>query len=339
MRVTLQHLPPDTKVRAEVPGNDLAEATAPSAHEILKRLGALPSRELVDDLLWEGPLTFDDVVTRRRSQEITDSAEKMQKNYAHSVVIAERTFKNFSWKFLAQAKGLSAMGVIPIHPSEIEYRFNRLSFQLIDPTKSQSAHPEFDTHEMSVRIPVPLVTGTFNYADFVHEAIHGIAGRHVMEFTCTEGAKSDLPERIVGRTGLHFDIPLPDGWSSHFEWLDEGIVEHLTEYFVPALKVYREARRFEVDIVKALTNPKGFYKIPLTALTKAFFANFEPSAEPGLRYPQWSDLNDTFPIAQLNKMDKLVDLFGEERVARLIASRNICKASIAELERVVRAMD
>jgi hypothetical protein len=93
-----------------------------------------------------------------------------------------------------------------------------------------------------------------------------------------------------------------------------------------------------VDIVKALTNPKGFYKIPLRALTAPFCANFDSSAEPGLRYPQWSDLNDTFPIAHLNKLDKLVDEFGEEKVAKLVASRNICKASLTELERVITKM-
>jgi hypothetical protein len=338
MNISIRHLPPETKIQAETPSNDLAEATAPSAHEILKRLRALPSRELVDELLDEGSITLDDLLARHGNQRTTRGVESMRENYATSIATADKTFRDFSWKFLAQAKALSGAGIIPIPSDEIESRFKRLSFELIDPIKSQSASPEFETHEMNIRIPVPLTTGSFNYADFVHEAIHGIAGRHVMEFSCTEGAKAENVERTVARTGLHFDIPLPDGWSRHFEWLDEGIVEHLTEHFVPRLKVHREARRFEVDIVKALTNPKGFYKIPLQALTTAYFANFDPTADPGLRYPQWSDLNDTFPIAHLNKIDTLVARFDEERVARLVASRNICKASLVELERVVEGM-
>jgi hypothetical protein len=338
MYVTLRHLPPDTKIKPENPSNDRAEATAPSAHEIIKRLRALQSRDLVDELLCDGTLTFDDVVTRYGNEETTRTVEAMRRNYANSIATAEKVFKDFSWRFLAQAKALSAMGTISIPHEEIETRFRRLSFELIDPIKSKSPHPEFDTHDMSVRIPVPLVTGKFNYADFVHEAIHGISGRHVVSFVCDEGAKAETMERAVSRTGLHFDIPLRDGWSRRFEWLDEGIVEHLTEHFVPHLKVHREARRFEVDIVKALTNPRGFYRIPLSVLTAAFFANFEPSAEPGLRYPQWSDLNDTFPIAHLNKIDKLIGTFDEEVVAQLVASRNICKASVAELERVVNSM-
>ena len=338
MSISLRHLPPDTTIKPETPSNDLAEATAPSAHEILKRLRALPSRELVDEILYEGSLTLDDLVARRGNERTTRTVEAMRLNYANSITAADTIFRDFSWRFLAQAKALSGMGIIPISSDEIESRFKRLSFELIDPIKSRTACPEFDTHERIVRIPVPMVTGKFNYADFVHECIHGIAGRHVMEFRCTEGAKAESVERTVSRTGLHFDIPLPDGWSRHFEWLDEGIVEHLTEHFVPTLKVHREARRYEVDLVKALTNPKGFYKIPLPALTAAFFANFDPSAEPGLRYPQWSDLNDIFPIAQLNKIDALVASFGEEKIARLAASRNICKASFDELERVVEGM-
>ena len=335
MSISLRHLPPETMIKAEAPSTDLAEATAPSAHEILKRLRALPSREIVDELLYEGSITLDDLVARNGNARTTETVESIRANYAHSIATATKTFRDFSWRFIAQAKALSGIGILPISAEEIELRFTQLSFELIDPIKSKSASAEFDTHERIVRIPIPLITGEFNYADFVHECIHGIAGRHVMEFRCSEGAKAESVERTVGRTGLHFDIPLPDGWSRHFEWLDEGIVEHLTEYFVPTLKVHREARRYEVDLVKALTNPKGFYKIPLPALTAAFFANFDPSAELGLRYPQWSDLNDTFAIAHLNKIDNLVQEFGEEKVAKLVASRNICKASLTELERVI----
>jgi hypothetical protein len=338
MSISLRHLPPETTIKGEAPSSDLAEATAPSAHEILKRLRALPSREIVDDLLYEGSITLDDLVARNGNARTTETIESMRANYANSIATANKTFRDFSWRFLAQAKALSGTGILPISAEQIEVRFRQLSFELIDPIKSQSPSPEFDTHERIVRIPIPLTTGDFNYADFVHEAIHGIAGRHVMELSCTEGAKAESVERTVGRTGLHFDIPLPDGWSRHFEWLDEGIVEHLTEHFVPHLKVHREARRFEVDIVRTLTNPKGFYKIPLRALTAAFFANFDPSAEPGLRYPQWSDLNDIFPIGHLNKIDKMVEKFGEEKVAKLVASRNMCKASLVELERVMEGM-
>jgi hypothetical protein len=338
MSISLRHLPPETTIKAEAPSTDLAEATAPSAHEILKRLRALPSREIVDELLYDGPITLDDLVARNGNARTTQTLEAMRANYANAVATANKTFRDFSWRFLAQAKALSGIGVLPISAEETEVRFSQLSFELFDPIKSKCASAEFDTHERIVRIPIPLMTGEFNYADFVHEAIHGIAGRHVMEFSCTEGAKAESVERTVGRTGLHFNIPLPDGWSRPFEWLDEGIVEHLTEHFVPHLKKHREARRFEVDIVKALTNPKGFYKIPLRALTAPFFANFDPSAEPGLRYPQWSDLNDTFAVTHLNKIDKLVDEFGEEKVAKLVASRNICKASLVELERVVEGM-
>lgn len=310
-------------MKAEAPSSDLAEATAPSAHEILKRLRALPSRDIVDDLLYDSSITLDDLIARHGNALTTETVESIRANYANSVATAKTIFRDFSWRFLAQAKALSGSGILPISGEEIELRFSQLSFELIDPIKSQSPSPEFDTHERIVRIPVPMITGTFNYADFVHECIHGIAGRHVMEVRCTEGAKAESVERTVSRTGLHFDIPLPDGWSGHFEWLDEGIVEHLTEHFVPHLKKHREARSFEVDIVKALTNPKGFYKIPLRALTAPFFANFHPSAEPGLRYPQWSDLNDTFAIAHLKKIDNLVDEFGEEKVAKVVASRNI----------------
>lgn len=337
MRIAVRHIDPNLKIGSESPPNDLADAIPPLRGAILKSLRESGSSELVAELLDQGVLKLHDFTTPHVNHRLANTAEVIRANYAHSIAMAERTFQEFSRKFLAQAKVLARSGTLTISSDEIDRRYKRISFQLVDPIKSGYQDPEFDDHEFAIRIPIPILTGEFKYSDFAHEAIHGLAGRNVVEFTVPNGARPSETGRLASRKGLRFNVPMPDGGNDLFEWLDEGLVEYLTSFFVPSLQRQREAYPHEVSIIKTLTNPKGCYRVPLEKLTAAYFADFDFRAEPGHRYPEWRDLNSVFPIQQINKINLLIETYGAERIAPLLAQRNVFKAPRAVLDKILES--
>lgn len=335
MRIAVRHIDPNFKIGSDSPPSDLADAIPPHRGAILKSLRESGSSELVAELLDQGVLKLHDFTTPHVNHRLANTAEVIRANYAHGVAIAERTFQEFSRKFLAQAKVLARSGTLAITSDEVERRYKRISLQLVDPIKSGYQDPEFDDHEFAIRIPIPILTGEFKYSDFVHEAIHGLAGRNVVEFTVSNGGGAAEKGRLASRKGLRFNIPMPEGGNDLFEWLDEGLVEYLTSLFVPSLQKRREAYPDEVSIIKTLTNPKGCYRVPFEKLTAAYFADFQYSAAQGDRYPQWRELNSVLPIQQLNKINALIETYGVERVAPLLGQRNVFKASRPILEGVL----
>ena len=158
-----------------------------------------------------------------------------------------------------------------------------------------------------------------------------MAGRQAARVGFWERNKITYEDQYVLRGGLRFDLPTSTNDKTYFNWLNEGLVEHLTELFVPEEKRTEVAYEDEVNIVRALTAPAGLYRIPLQSLTAAYFANYDPNAEPGLRFPEWHDLTRVFPTRQILKIDRLIERDGAEATAHLITSQNIFALSEQEL--------
>ena len=274
------------------------------------------------------PLDFG---SNRINHRLSQTAEIFRSNYETALGEAEQTFRDFSRRFLIQAKCLCWDKTVALSPEEIENRFLSLKTELIDPIRAGSDDPVYDDLTFTIRIPVPVFGGSFSYADFVHEALHGIAGRHAALVEFHSRNKNIFEEMCVLRGGLRFEIPSAVEDKAYFNWLNEGLVEHLTDFFVPEDERTEVAYEDEVNIIRALTAPQGLYRIPLQTLTAAYFANFDPTAESGLRFPEWHDLTRVFPVQQMHKISRLIDRDGAEATVELLTSQNLFALSDEEL--------
>ena len=331
MQVKVTHVAPRTPIEREDYATDLASPSAPASRDIAKRLRDCGNCKLGEELLLIGALEPIDFGSSRINQRLSRTAEILHANYETALEEAEQTFRDFSRRFLIQAKCLTWDRTIPLSPEEIESRFLALKTELIDPIKTGSEDPLYDDLTLTIRMPVPVIGGTFSYADFVHEALHGIAGRHaaLVEFNLRN--KIDHEEMCVLRGGLQFEIPHSVQNRTFFNWLNEGLVEYLTELFVPEEQRTEVAYEDEVNIIRALTAPQGLYRIPLETLTAAYFANYDPTAESGLRFPEWHDLTRVFPVQQMHKIANLIDRDGTEATVELLTSQNLFAIPAEEL--------
>jgi hypothetical protein len=331
MQIKAIPIPPRTRIERETVATDLAAASAPASHEMAKLLRDCRSSKIAEELLTRGDLQPLDFGSTRINHRLSQAAELFCAHYETALQEAEQTFRDFSRRFLIQAKGLTWDRTIALSPDEVESRFLSLKTELVDPIKAGSEDALFDALTLTIRIPVPVMDGTFSYADFVHEALHGISGRHAAQVEFHKRNKETFEEKCVLRSGLRFDIPNSDEDHVFFHWLNEGLVEYLTELFVPENKRTEVAYEDEVNIIRALTEPNGRYKIPLQTLTAAFFANHDPAVEHGLRFPEWHDLTRIFPVRQMHKISHLIERDGAEATVELINSENLFALSEEDL--------
>ena len=331
MQIKVTHVAPRTPIEREDSATDLASASAPESRDIAKRLRDCGNSKLGDELIRIGALEPLDFGSNRINHRLSQTAEIFRSNYETALGEAEQTFRDFSRRFLIQAKCLCWDKTVALSPEEIENRFLSLKTELIDPIRAGSDDPVYDDLTFTIRIPVPVFGGSFSYADFVHEALHGIAGRHAALVEFHSRNKNIFEEMCVLRGGLRFEIPSAVEDKAYFNWLNEGLVEHLTDFFVPEDERTEVAYEDEVNIIRALTAPQGLYRIPLQTLTAAYFANFDPTAESGLRFPEWHDLTRVFPVQQMHKISRLIDRDGAEATVELLTSQNLFALSDEEL--------
>jgi predicted house-cleaning noncanonical NTP pyrophosphatase (MazG superfamily) len=288
---------------------------------------------LSQELVYAGNLDLKDLRLHKINRRLAETAQSMHTNYQEAINTSEQVFREFSKKFLIQAKALTWTGLIPLAPDALEARFKKLSIQLIDPIRSGSTDPEFDFFALTIRIPIPVIGGTFSYTDFVHEALHGIAGRHTAHVILRDdGQLTDTATEVI-RSGLRFTLPHMQKDRDLFEWLNEGLVEHLVSFFVAEENQENLAYVDEVDIIRALTAPEGLYRIPLGALTAAYFAHYDPSVPVGIRYPEWHDLTQVFPTREMAKISRLIEQHGAEETLEILTSQNIFDRREAKLSR------
>lgn len=323
MQLVVSPIAPNLKISNDTPISDLGTLTPPETTDIVRRLRQSAGTRLSEALVHTGTLDNKDLRLHKINRRLAETAQSMRTNYQEALITAEQVFRDFSKRFLMQAKALTWTGTIPLSPNVIEERFRRLSIKLIDPIRTGSTDPEFDHESLTIRIPVPVIEGTFSYTDFVHEALHGIAGRNAANVTVRCNGKATDTTTEVVRSGLRFLIPNLQRDRDLFEWLNEGLVEHLVGFFVPVEKQDSSAYCDEVDIIRALTAPDGLYKIPLNLLTAAYFAHYDPTMPVGIRYPEWHDLTRIFPTSEMAKISALIAARGTEATLHILASRNI----------------
>jgi hypothetical protein len=335
MAIAVRHIDPNSKTTVGDCRAALADMRAPSKKAILQSLRKNHSNELALELLEVSRLRARDIHSEVPNEQLDRLIEKVRRNYSRGVKVAEPVIADFYQRFVEQAKTFSKTGLIPLSPDEIDRRLKRLSFELVDPIKEGVTESEYMVSRFVIRIPVPVTTGRFLYADFAHEVLHGLAGRNVVSFSTAAQDRSAPQSTIACRAGLRFQVPMPQGVNDLFEWLDEGLVEYLTVKFEPHLQKRDEAYTSEVSIIKSLIDPNGYYRVPLSTLTAAYFADFDYRKQQGSRYPEWQQLNAAFPIHQITKINYLVETFGVDKVAPLLKQMNVFTASRAELSELL----
>ncbi len=323
MRLSITSLPPNTNFVNDSPVPDVAEAHLPETNKLIQRLRDTRGTPFSEQLVGTGALDLADLTFHRINRRLADAARILQHNHDSFVRKAPEIIQDYSERFLRKAEHLYWSNVIPIEPCTIRDRFKRLKICLLDSTKSGHIAPTFVPGCLTIMLPVPVLDGCLAYEDFVHEALHGISGRHAAKATF-QGVR-DLGTTITQtmRGGLCFAIPTLEGSCDRFSWFNEGVTEHLASLFIPECKQSNQAYMHEVDLVRTLVAPHGLYKIPLRAITAAYFADFNPTAEPTLRYPEWSDLNSVLPIAELLKISRLIECRGIYETLCIVSSRNI----------------
>lgn len=331
MQIVIAPTTPDVRITHDKTPADITPLTAPETSEIVRRLRQSAGMRLTQELVYAGALDYKDLRLHKINRRLAETAQTIHTNYQEALTSSEQVFSAFSKKFLIQAKALTWTGIIPLSPDILEERFRKLSIQLIDPIRSGSSDPEFDHYELTIRLPIPVIGGTFSYTDFVHEALHGIAGRHTAKVMLRNDKKSFDTTTEVLRSGLRFTIPGLERDFDPFEWLNEGLVEHLVSLIVPEEEQDTAAYIDEVDIIRALTAPHGMYKIPLTTLTAAYFAHYDQTSPVGLRYPEWHDLTRVFPTSEMLKISRLIATRGAEDTLTVVTSKNIFDIRESEL--------
>lgn len=323
MPITVRHLGPITSppVRPPIDG-DLAQVRTPPRDEILRALRTGGAENgLRGALITAGMIRPRDLECGRGFNRYLEGAiHEIQANYRRSIHRAPDIMSSFQNRFLARALELAGTDVIPIPRDEIRRRFERLAFTLVDPIKTRVTEPEFDDSTLTLRIPVPILDGVLSFDDFAHEALHGLAGEDIVQAIVSHDDSHSTQKTRACRRGLYFDVPMPDGRNLLFKWLDEGLVEYLTRYFVTRKERYEDAYPDEVKIIKTLTDAGGRYRVPLRKLTDAYFANYDASAPEGRRYPEWTELNKSLPIATLNRINRIIEGKGVKAGARWLHS-------------------
>ena len=332
MRLAFSPITPDIHIPSDTPSPNIASLTPPDTTEIVRRLRQSAGMSLSEELVDTGAVDFKDLRLHKINRRLADTAQSMRANYEEALKNSNQVARDFSKKFLMQAQALTWTCVIPLSPHVIEERFRRLSVEFFDPLRAGTSHPEFDHYTLTIKLPLPIVRGTFSYMDFVHEALHGISGRHACVVTLSDDKKILDITNEVTRSGLRFTLPHLHKPLSVFEWLNEGLVEHLVSFFIPDEKQDSIAYPNEVDIIRALTAPDGLYKIPLRTLTAAFFADYDHRALLGIRYPEWHDLTRVFPTQEMLKISRLIDNYGSERTLCALTSQNIFGVPDSEID-------
>jgi hypothetical protein len=331
MRISIASLAPNTKFVDESPKPDAADSHLPEANQLIQRLRDTMGTPFSEELVRTGTLGLEDLRFHRINRRLASVACMLQRNHDSFVGKSAEICKEYSEQFLRRAEQLSWSGIIPLEPRTIKERFSRLDFCHIDSTKSGDITPRFDADDLTIWLPIPVLDGCLPYEDFVHEALHGISGRHVAHAKL-HGARdlvTTTTETI--RSGLRFTVPGLETYSDRFIWLNEGMTEHLSSLFLPESEQSCPAYQDEVDLVRTLIAPQGVYRIPLRAITAAYFADFHPAEAPSLRYPEWYDLNAVLPIAELLKISRLIERRGLYETLCIVSSRNIFGVSEHDL--------
>ncbi len=311
-------------LKASSEDSHFASLTVPSEGEMVRRIKTIGNPDLFRDFNEASLITRQDLASTRINGRLASLVRRCHFNHQKAVDTFKDEMERFSKQFLMQARTLIWSGKLPLSIDELERRFNLLSFELLNPLQGHGINPECSTRRLAVRMPIPFLTGAFDYSDFVHEALHGISGRAVATVTQIKTSTSYQTSLEVLRTGLSFEIPVAGGkMKTYFEWLNEGIVESLVPLFVSSGKGSEDIYEEEVKLLRLLTDPEGKYKVPMASILAAFFADYQKDAETGLKFPEWHDLNKFLPAKQLRKMDRLIEKYDIEAILELMSIENI----------------
>ena len=239
----------------------------------------------------------------------------------HTQAVAAKEKLSAEWKgsFLKKTAPLIQGGLLPISEDAARQRVVETQIEICNYFHSPIDCPSFDAKSRCLTI-ASLDLDWLEESDLMHELFHAISGRSVLRFS-----KQDNQSYFVQRVGLSIDSPYgnPD-YSSHFNWLNEGVTEYLTRLISPQAEInalgqkYSEAYDLNVALVTSLIEDWG---IPRELILNAYFED-DQTGSGGSSYPAWAPLssafNQAFGKAALRKLDQFIHHEGIEEALNLL---------------------